>query len=157
MSRVTYLANAPATLPAHSPWQWNVKAQREIFPLFSHRFSNAVGSIWFSHSLKPRSVFLVSSPAQVSLSPIKVVRNPDGSLQQAALAQSALAKERREIRDQAQKQMMDSVPLDLSRYASHSGVPCLLGVCTRSGRAPMPNAKWWISHARNSVSEVCCQ
>lgn len=60
--------------------------------------------------------FLMGQTAQtVSLSPIKVVRNPDGSLQQAALAQSALAKERRDIRDQAQKQMLDSVPLDLSR------------------------------------------
>lgn len=60
--------------------------------------------------------FLMGQTAQtVSLSPIKVVKNPDGSLQRAALTQSALAKERRELRDQAQKQMLDSVPMDLSR------------------------------------------
>jgi len=49
------------------------------------------------------------------LSPIKVVKNPDGSLQRAALTQSALAKERRELRDQQRLQQLDAVPKDLSR------------------------------------------
>lgn len=48
-------------------------------------------------------------------SPIKVVKNPDGSLQRAALTQSALAKERRELRDQQRNQQLDSVPKDLGR------------------------------------------
>jgi ATP-dependent RNA helicase DHX8/PRP22 len=43
--------------------------------------------------------FLRGQTAQTTdLSPIKVVKNPDGSLQRAALTQSALAKERRELR-----------------------------------------------------------
>ena len=48
-------------------------------------------------------------------SPIKVVKNPDGSMQRAALTQTALAKERRELREQQKNQQLDSVPKDLSR------------------------------------------
>lgn len=51
----------------------------------------------------------------MDLSPIKVVKNPDGSLQRAALTQSALAKERRELREQQKNQQLDSLPKDLSR------------------------------------------
>lgn len=36
----------------------------------------------------------------VEVSPIKIVKNPDGSLQRAAMTQSALAKERRELKEQ---------------------------------------------------------
>ena len=39
----------------------------------------------------------------VAMSPIKVVKNPDGSLQRAAMTQSALAKERRELRETQQR------------------------------------------------------
>jgi len=49
------------------------------------------------------------------LSPIKVIKNPDGSMQRAALTQSALAKERRELREQQRQQQLDSVPRDLGR------------------------------------------
>lgn len=60
--------------------------------------------------------FLRGQTAQsTDLSPIKVVKNPDGSLQRAALTQSALAKERRELRDQQRMQQLDSVPRDLGR------------------------------------------
>ncbi|ETO31437.1 hypothetical protein RFI_05685 [Reticulomyxa filosa] len=56
---------------------------------------------------------------QTSLSsevePVKVVKNPDGSLQRAALLSSAMAKERREIRDAKMKQETDSVPVNLSK------------------------------------------
>lgn len=48
-------------------------------------------------------------------SPIKVVANPDGTLQRAALTQSALSKERREIREQERLGQMDSVPKDITR------------------------------------------
>jgi len=43
------------------------------------------------------------------------VRNLDGSLQRAAMTQSALAKERRELRDEQRRQMLDSIPKDLNR------------------------------------------
>ncbi len=53
--------------------------------------------------------------ASVALSPIKIVKNPDGSLQRAAMTQSALAKERREVRETQQRALMDSIPKDLNR------------------------------------------
>ena len=37
------------------------------------------------------------------VSPIKIVKNPDGSMQRAAMTQATLAKERRELRDQQQR------------------------------------------------------
>ena len=49
------------------------------------------------------------------VSPIKIVRVPDGSLQRAAMTQSALAKERRELKEQQQRSEMEAVPKDLSR------------------------------------------
>ncbi|XP_052803131.1 ATP-dependent RNA helicase DHX8-like isoform X3 [Mya arenaria] len=46
----------------------------------------------------------------LDLSPIKIVKNPDGSLSQAAMMQSALSKERREIKQQQREAEMNSVP-----------------------------------------------
>ncbi|KAL2643858.1 hypothetical protein R1flu_011445 [Riccia fluitans] len=51
----------------------------------------------------------------IDVSPVKIVKNPDGSLQRAAMTQSALAKERRELREQQQRTMLDSIPKDLNR------------------------------------------
>jgi len=42
------------------------------------------------------------------LSPVRIVKNPDGSLAQAAMMQSALAKERREVKMIQREQEMDS-------------------------------------------------
>ncbi|XP_054285604.1 ATP-dependent RNA helicase DHX8-like [Macrosteles quadrilineatus] len=49
------------------------------------------------------------------LSPVRIVKNPDGSLAQAAMMQSALAKERREVKMLQREQEMDSVPTGLSK------------------------------------------
>jgi ATP-dependent RNA helicase DHX8/PRP22 len=49
------------------------------------------------------------------VSPIKIVKNPDGSLQRAAMTQSALMKERRELKEQQQRSELEAVPKDLSR------------------------------------------
>ncbi|CAM6098026.1 unnamed protein product [Calypogeia fissa] len=51
----------------------------------------------------------------IDVSPVKIVKNPDGSLQRAAMTQSALAKERRELREQQQRTVLDSIPKDLNR------------------------------------------
>uniref|UniRef100_A0A7S0R6B2 RNA helicase n=2 Tax=Pyramimonas obovata TaxID=1411642 RepID=A0A7S0R6B2_9CHLO len=61
--------------------------------------------------------FLRGAQAAINLdmSPIKIVKNPDGSLQRAAMTQSALAKERRELKDQQQRTLQEAVPKDLSR------------------------------------------
>lgn len=49
------------------------------------------------------------------LSPIKIVKNPDGSMQRSAMQQSSLAKERRELRQAQSNSLMDSIPKDLNR------------------------------------------
>ena len=50
-----------------------------------------------------------------SSSPLSVVRNPAGTLARAALTQSALSKERREIREEAKSARADALPADLAR------------------------------------------
>ncbi|XP_063975986.1 ATP-dependent RNA helicase DHX8 [Diachasmimorpha longicaudata] len=49
------------------------------------------------------------------LSPVRIVKNPDGSLAQAAMMQSALAKERREQKMLQREQEMDSAPAGLTK------------------------------------------
>ena len=49
------------------------------------------------------------------IEPIKIVQNPDGSLQRAAMTQSALAKERLELRQAQERQLLESIPKDLNR------------------------------------------
>ena len=67
--------------------------------------------------------------SSIDVSPIKLVKNPDGSLQRAAMTQSALAKERRELKEQQQRSMLDNVPKDLNRYVGLT-VACLVeNVC----------------------------
>lgn len=51
----------------------------------------------------------------VSMSPVKIVKNPDGSLQRAAMTQSALAKERRELKQAHREAQADSIPKDLGK------------------------------------------
>ena len=59
----------------------------------------------------------------VAMSPIKIVKNPDGSMQRAAMTQSALSKERRELRETQQRALMDSIPKDLDRPSNPSPHP----------------------------------
>lgn len=50
------------------------------------------------------------------LSPVRIVKNPDGSLAQAAMMQSALSKERREQKQQQREAEMDSIPAGLNKH-----------------------------------------
>ena len=60
--------------------------------------------------------FLAGQTKQaLQFSPVKIVKNPDGSLNRAALAGASLAKERREIRQQQQAADYDAVPRDLNQ------------------------------------------
>ncbi|XP_039991780.1 ATP-dependent RNA helicase DHX8-like isoform X2 [Xiphias gladius] len=52
----------------------------------------------------------------MNMSPVKIVKNPDGSLSQAAMMQSALAKERRELKQAARAAEMDSIPTGLNKH-----------------------------------------
>lgn len=49
------------------------------------------------------------------LEPVKIVKNPDGSMGRAAMQQVALSKERRELRQAQANQLIDSIPKDLNR------------------------------------------
>jgi len=49
------------------------------------------------------------------LEPIKIVKNPDGSLSRAAMQQVSMAKERRELKQAQANQLIDSIPKDLNR------------------------------------------
>ncbi|KAL9242097.1 hypothetical protein vseg_016132 [Gypsophila vaccaria] len=51
----------------------------------------------------------------VDMSPVKIFKNPEGSMSRAAALSSALTKERREVREQQQRTMLDSIPKDLNR------------------------------------------
>uniref|UniRef100_UPI0037E728E7 ATP-dependent RNA helicase DHX8-like n=1 Tax=Semicossyphus pulcher TaxID=241346 RepID=UPI0037E728E7 len=51
----------------------------------------------------------------MNLSPVKIVKNPDGSLSQAAMMQSALSKERRELKQAARAAEMDCIPTGLHK------------------------------------------
>ena len=46
---------------------------------------------------------------------VRIVADPDGSLSRAATTQGALARERRELRQQQQQELLDSIPKDLNR------------------------------------------
>jgi len=51
----------------------------------------------------------------MDMSPLKIFKNPEGSLLRSAALQSALAKERREVREELHRSMFDSIPKDLNR------------------------------------------
>jgi ATP-dependent RNA helicase DHX8/PRP22 len=48
-------------------------------------------------------------------SPVRIVKNPDGSLQRAALHQSQLSKERKELKQAQANNLIDAIPKDLSK------------------------------------------
>ncbi len=49
------------------------------------------------------------------LSPVRIVKNPDGSLQRAALHQGQLSKERKELKSAQANSLIDAIPKDLSK------------------------------------------
>ena len=73
----------------------------------------------------------------VNMSPVQIVKNPEGSLQRAALTQSALAKERRELREQQRNSLLDSIPKDLNRRAYSSSDACCRAWLTDVLRSPV--------------------
>ncbi|KAJ3695104.1 hypothetical protein LUZ60_000481 [Juncus effusus] len=53
--------------------------------------------------------------SSIDISPVKIFKNPEGSLSRAAAYQSAKTKERREEKEQKQRMMIESIPKDLNR------------------------------------------
>ncbi|GAB1607530.1 ATP-dependent RNA helicase DHX8-like [Argonauta hians] len=52
----------------------------------------------------------------LDLSPVKIVKNPDGSLSQSAMMQTALQKERRELKQAQREAEMDNIPSGLNNH-----------------------------------------
>ena len=50
------------------------------------------------------------------LSPIKILKNPDGTMQREALNALQYSRDRREIRDQQQRAVMENMPKDFNKY-----------------------------------------
>ncbi|KAJ8601657.1 hypothetical protein CTAYLR_010454 [Chrysophaeum taylorii] len=59
--------------------------------------------------------FLQGRTKEAAAEPAKIVLNPDGSMQRAALTQSSLAKERRELKQAQANALMEGIPKDLNR------------------------------------------
>ncbi|KAK2175147.1 hypothetical protein NP493_748g02040 [Ridgeia piscesae] len=53
--------------------------------------------------------------AVMDLSPVKIVKNPDGSLSQAAMMQNALQKERREMKQIQREAEADAIPVGINK------------------------------------------
>lgn len=53
--------------------------------------------------------------SSIDMSPVRISKNPEGSLSRAASLQTVLVKERCDIRSQEQRSMVDSIPKDLNR------------------------------------------
>ncbi|GAU26869.1 hypothetical protein TSUD_02710 [Trifolium subterraneum] len=66
--------------------------------------------------------------SSMDMSPVKIFKNPEGSLGRAAALQSALIKERREVREQQQRTMLDSIPKDLNQSGERHLAQELRGV-----------------------------
>lgn len=100
--------------------------------------------------------FLGHGRALHDLSPVRIVKNPDGSLAQAAMMQSALAKERREQkmlqREQEveqptgkSKNWIDPLPEDESRATMARGIGL-------QGQQDLPE---WKKHVIGKFSNIC--
>lgn len=51
----------------------------------------------------------------VDLSPVRIVKNPDGTLSKAAMMQSALAKERREVKQATERAESENIPTGMNK------------------------------------------
>ena len=54
-----------------------------------------------------------TAKAGIHFSPIKIVKNPDGGLHRAAIQQGEAAKNRRELREQQQRSLLENIPKEL--------------------------------------------
>lgn len=98
------------------------------------------------------------------LSPVKVVAQPDGSLHRAAMLQSALAKERRELKQTQEQAVLDAIPKDLNRgwmdplpeAGSRHLADDMRGVLTAnmSGQAAVPEWKAKVEAGNFSMGKI---
>ncbi|RLN13135.1 putative pre-mRNA-splicing factor ATP-dependent RNA helicase [Panicum miliaceum] len=84
------------------------------------------------------------------LSPVRISKNPEGSMSRAAALQSALVKERRDIHTQEQRGMVDAIPKDLNRSWEDpmSGGRYLMQELIGTGLAAQTVPEWKVSYGK---------
>lgn len=110
-----------------SPERWEIKQlissgaiDASEYPDLDEDFSNPVARAEVEEELdvevrEEEPAFLAGQTKRtLDLSPIKIVKAPDGSLNRAALAGASLAKERRELRQQEANEQADSEARDFN-------------------------------------------
>ncbi len=85
----------------------------------------------------------------VNLSPIRIVKAPDGTMQRAAGTQSALAEERKELREQQKAALatddLDALLSDLSRSKSGANANIMMGGTLQAMAQEIPPALFKVS------------
>ncbi|KAJ7597435.1 P-loop containing nucleoside triphosphate hydrolase protein [Mycena floridula] len=111
-----------------SPERWEIKQliasgalDASEYPDLDEDFSNPMANAEIEEELdveirEDEPPFLAGQTKRtLELSPVKIVKAPDGSLNRAALAGASLAKERREMRQQEANEEADSQSKDISQ------------------------------------------
>lgn len=110
-----------------SPEQWEIKqliASGVLDPKDYPTFNEDKGLLDYEDAEEDLDIeiredeplFLKGQTKQsVQLSPIKIVKNPDGTMNRSAISGAALAKERREIRRKLAAEECDDVPKDFNK------------------------------------------
>jgi ATP-dependent RNA helicase DHX8/PRP22 len=111
-----------------SPERWEIKqlissgaVDSSEYPELDEELNNPVAHIEIEEELdieirEEEPPFLAGQTKRtLDLSPVKIVKAPDGSLNRAALAGASLAKERRELRQQEANEQADSEARDFSQ------------------------------------------
>ncbi|KAI3898080.1 hypothetical protein MKW92_049883, partial [Papaver armeniacum] len=137
LSGIRILEEDDETVPSRRPSKWMSSPEKwEAKQLIASGVLDASGFPNFDEDGKPEMLYQEEDgeeeleielnedePAflqgqsrySMDMSPVKIFKNPEGSLSRAAALQSALIKERREVREQQQRSMLDSIPKDLNR------------------------------------------
>ncbi|KZO96346.1 hypothetical protein CALVIDRAFT_113679 [Calocera viscosa TUFC12733] len=110
-----------------SPERWEIKqliasgaVDASEYPNLDEDFGNPLAKAEVEEELdvevrEDEPAFLAGQTKQtLELSPVKIVKAPDGSMNRAALAGASLAKERRELRTQEANEVADSQARDFS-------------------------------------------
>ncbi|QRV94893.1 ATP-dependent RNA helicase DHX8 [Ceratobasidium sp. AG-Ba] len=128
-SGITHDDNAPTRSAKRltSPERWEIKqliasgaVDASEYPNLDEDFSNPLAKAEVEEELdvevreEEPSFLAGQTKMSLNLSPVKIVKAPDGSLNRAALAGASLAKERRELRQQEVNDQADSEARDFS-------------------------------------------
>lgn len=110
-----------------SPERWEIKqlissgaVDASEYPELDEDFTNPITRAEIEEELdievrEDEPAFLAGQTKRtLNLSPVKIIKAPDGSLNRAALAGASLAKERREMRQQEANEKVDSEARDFS-------------------------------------------